>query len=220
MTRAFASQLRTVAIVHLVVLAVVLSLSGWRSCERKRETESVIAVDFVVEVPATRGPAPIPAPAPVPAPLPVPQPEPKPEPKPERRIERSTVRVRRDDASPPKTKPLTDEQIRKLLDEGARPGSYTSIPGEESRCFEIIRRTLYAAWVQPSVPEAANPVVEAEIVLQRDGRLGARRIISGSGNAVLDHSVKEALDAVSRIDDLTPSFLARHPQVTISFKLQ
>ena len=80
---------------------------------------------------------PIPEPAPdPPEPVTAPEPEPAPAPKPPKReIERGR-RIRRKSSQPPR-KTLSDEEIRRLLAEGARLSDHTSIPDEDEPDLRI-----------------------------------------------------------------------------------
>jgi hypothetical protein len=149
-------------------------------------------------------------------PEPTPEPErPKPNP-----IEVSRQKVTRVPDNKPKTIPLTEEQIRKLLEQGAKPSDHTSIPDEDSRCLELIRQTLYGAWVQPSAEEAGSSVALATLKLAGDGIVVSHDLSRPSGNTAVDGTVRQALAAVKRIPGLTPAFVARHGSVTVSFKVE
>ncbi len=187
------------------------------------------------EIPKPKPPTPRPPKEDKPKP-PEPKPEPdaasakpKPEPKPDAvkpgpvKVERSTTKVKRTltrYSAKPQASKLTAEQIQKLLDMGAKPSDRTQIPDEDSRGLDLIRRTLYEAWVQPEMPVAASPVAEVELVLDRTGGIRSWRILKGSGSAEFDASVRAALQQVSRINGLTSSFLDRFSRVTVAFRLE
>jgi len=213
----FMRHLRGVAIVHVLVVAILILFSSGSSFLRKKP-ELVMPVEFVVEVPAAavaeEAPVAVEEPEPVPPPREsVPAPRKRP-------IQRSRKKVARTPEQTARKPTLSDEQIRKLLDEGARPGSYTSILDEDSRCLEMVRRALYAAWSQPSAADAGAAVSEVAIRLDAGGRITGRELKKASGNAMLDGSVMQAVNAVGRVDGLTPSFLARHEVITVSFKVE
>jgi len=115
---------------------------------------------------------------------------------------------------------MTEEEIRKLLAEGAKLSDHTSIPDEDSRCFEIVRRTLYGAWSQPGRAEAGNAQAEITLRLGPGGKILGSEIARPSGNRVLDRSVLDALNAVERISGLTAGFMERHKVITISFRVE
>lgn len=207
----FGRILRVVAVIHIAVLAAVVLLPGLRSWfEPKRET--TLPVEFVVEAPAEPAP-------PLPSLPPPPSPSPPPIPAPRRVIERSTKRLEKRQPRP-ETKPLTEEEIRTLLAQGAKLSDHTSIPDEDSRCFELVRRTLYGAWAQPAAAEAGDARAEVALRLDAGGRVVGREIVKPSGNSVLDTSVLVALNAVDRISGLTAGFMERHKVITILFRVE
>lgn len=235
----------TVLAVHVAIILALLVFPEVARLFRKPKP-LIVPVEFLVEVPGSPEPPgpevrpkpepPKPKPGPEP---PKPKPKPKPEPpkptppapdavttKPKRepvKVERSQTKVTRTLTRPaPKPTPskLTAEEIEKLLAMNAKPSDRTQIPDEDSRGLDLIRRTLYAAWTQPAMPAAANPVTEVELVLDAGGAVRSWRIVSGSGSAEFDASVRAALAQITRIDGLTPSFLRRFSRVTVAFRLE
>lgn len=210
----FGHSLRVVTIAHVATIAAIAIVSGCRSLfARKRPT--VIPIEFMVAVPAD--PVVIEhAPAPKPAP-----PEPVPKPKPVRKkpvVERSERRVVRPQTS--KQPELSEEQIRKLLMQGAKPGPVTQIPDEDARGFASVRTELYRVWGQPSRDEVGDAHAEAVISLAPGGRITARCLASPSGNPSMDASVLAALNAVAIIPGLSDRFIARHKEITIAFRVE
>jgi outer membrane biosynthesis protein TonB len=128
------------------------------------------------------------------------------------------------DLGPPsknaKDTPLSEDQIRKLLAMGARPGERNIVPDEEDRCFEMIRRAFYDAWAQPSYDEVGNATAEVEVRLQKDGSIFGVRMTKKSGNNILDTTVMQAAMSVKRVDNLTPAFLGKFEEVTVIFKVE
>ena len=51
--------------------------------------------------------------------------------------------VRSTGRTPPKT--LSPREIKELLDRGAKPGDHTSVPDDEARCLEAVRRAFSLA---------------------------------------------------------------------------
>lgn len=131
--------------------------------------------------------------------------------------------------SPPKTttssstkkNDLTPEEIKKLLDMGAKPSDHTSVPGERERCLAIVKNKLYSAWRRPSLPptEVARPAV-LTIHLGDNGFVTKYKITRSSGNNELDASVVSAARAVRRIPGLTSSFIKEFRTITIEFYLE
>jgi outer membrane biosynthesis protein TonB len=215
-----------VAAVHVAIVILLLVVPAVSRLFRKKP-DMVIPIEFVVAVP----PAPVPEPDPQPTPAkpkpkpvepdPVP-PKPKPKPRVRPKIERSTNLVTRTtSAKPPPAKPTPlPEEIARLLAAGAKPSDHTSVPGEDPRCLEMIRRALYAAWVQPSVSGAASLVAEATLELGAGGAVRSGRVSRSSGSAEFDASVEAALRSVSRVEGLTAGFLKRYPSVSIAFRVE
>jgi len=231
MNRRFIKCLRIVAAVHVGVLVILLTTSGWSGFFHKNP-EAVPFVEFVVEVP---GPPPPDKKQPV-----VIDPEPESgknkepeksdpdtltlETKKKKVIEKSTQKVTRPaqkayGGGATKTT-LTREQIRKFLEMGAKPSDHTSIPAsEEVRCFEVVRRTMYDAWNQPSAEDAANAVAEVVIEISRSGKIISRKMTKKSGNDLFDDSVMLAVNSVQYVEHLTPAFLDKFREISITFKL-
>ena len=220
MNRRFAQSLTIVAGAHAVVLIVFLAISG---CGRlfERKADVAVPIDFVFEVPrevipdvaVALPPPPLPPPDPPPAMVPVKQ-------EPRKPIEVSTTKIRREHESPPGKKPLTAEEIAKLLREGWKPGDHTTTLDEDTQCFALIRRAMHAAWVQPSAEEAAGAVAEVGIRLGPGGRIEGWDLARPSGNPVVDASVAQALKRLKRIEGLSDAFLVRHAAVTVSFEVE
>ena len=84
----------------------------------------------------------------------------------------------------------------------------------------MVRERLHEAWRQPSAEEAGDAEVEISIKMDGTGRVTGRDMVRSSGNPVLDASAMAAVRAVDRIWGLPASFLARHSEVTVSFKVE
>lgn len=117
-------------------------------------------------------------------------------------------------------KPLSETEIRKLLAMGAKPGERNLVPAEEDRCFELIRRAFYDAWAQPSYDEVGTATADVEVRLQKDGSIFGVRMTRKSGNMVLDTTVMQAATTVKRVDGLTPAFLGKFDDVTVTFEVK
>lgn len=174
-------------------------------------------------------------------PLPVPE-KPKPKPKPKkapiqvsrkivtkkpettRQIVKSPSSIKNPDikrsidAKGPK---LTDDEIRKLLAQGARPAETTSIPATETeRCLTLIRDQLYSAWVRPDASNIAPRAPVIEISIGPGGVVRQVRLKSSSGNPVLDQSALSAARAIPSFRNLTERFIRANPTVTVNFQLK
>ena len=186
MTQRFWKYFWRVAGVHAVLLVLIIVVPAvLRFISRKREP-LVVPIEFTVEVPSEPAP-PVPDPPPVvpkpdPDPTPPPEPKPKPKPKPRPPIERSTNMVTRSTGAPqPKPTPaLTAKQSQELLAAGAKPSDRTSIPGEDARCMDMIRRRLYAAWTQPTGYAGDVRTAEVALTLRKGGSVAAWSLVRPS----------------------------------------
>lgn len=224
---------RGAIIVHGVVLLLLLALS-WRPLFCRRDPPLVIPVEFMVAVEPAEPSESVPAEAPLPAvpepepePTPEPEPEPTPEPEPPPRPARPPIQVSRERVvrrtSPPAAPEpprLTPEEIQQLLDQGARPGTRTTVPDEDQRGMIQVRNALHAAWRQPTAADAGSGRVVVEVALSAAGAVSSPRIIRSSGSAVMDESVLQAVAAVPRIPGLPAGFLQRYPRLRVEFRLQ
>lgn len=227
----FGFTVTAVTLIHGVLL-VLLVAAGTRSCVSRKPPPTVMPIEFIVAVddgPEIKEPLP---PKPEASPVKpdvVPPKPPEPEIKEPDPVKKATTvkkpieRGRRISAPnptppPPNFKKLSQEEIARLLALGATPGNRNTIPEGDTLAFEVIRRKLYQAWTQPaSVPRNLTAVVE--IHMNASGDVLARRLIRGSGNAVMDQTVMEAVQAVRRIEGLSADFLNRWRKVSITFEL-
>ncbi|MGN1360452.1 MAG: TonB C-terminal domain-containing protein, partial [Kiritimatiellia bacterium] len=165
-------------------------------------------------------PPPIPAESLVSRPTPPRPPEkPKP-PKPFVKGRRVTVRDNQKPNKPnrPTTeRKLSEDEIRRLLNAGARPGSRNQVaPNEVSRCLALIKDAFYRAWKQPtSSPRTAR----LQIAFNRRGEVTSYRLTGRSGSIECDNSILRAAAEVPRVAGLSESFLSKYGVVTIEFRL-
>ncbi|MDY5955416.1 MAG: TonB C-terminal domain-containing protein [Kiritimatiellia bacterium] len=150
---------------------------------------------------------------------PRPQEKPKP-PKPFVKGRRITVRDNQKQTKPsrPTTeRKLSEDEIRRLLNAGARPGSRNQVaPNEVSRCLALIKDAFYRAWKQPtSCPNTAR----LQIAFNRRGEVTSYRLTGRSGSVECDNSILRAAAEVPRVAGLSESFLSKYGVVTIEFRL-
>ena len=217
---------RVVAGVHGALL-VALVLHGFLQGCLRRPPDRVIPVEFLVDVrPPVPDPAPTERPTPPPRPEPQPEPQPVPAPRPPRQIQVNTNRIVRQTAppaaqpTPPAPNPLSPEEIRRLLAEGAQASDRTSIPDADGRGLAVIRQALDAVWQPPARAAVGDAEALLELRLEPDGTVRASTLSRPSGNSVLDESVTQAAARVGRIHGLPPGFAARRPRVTIAFTVE
>ncbi len=213
-----------VAIVHIVFLSVYILISG---CHRIVKPKPVIMMPVEVMVAApqkktvTAPPVVKPKPEPevIPKPIKKPAIKPKPKPKPKPKLTKvkvSTKRVTRNDRKKP-AKVLTSKEIKQRLKNDIKVTNTTYNPSADAVDFAKIKSSLYNAWNQPSGEEAGGITLRAEITLAIDGRITGRRLVKSSGNVVLDRSVMNALNSVTKINGLSIGFTKNHKKVIIAF---
>ncbi len=117
--------------------------------------------------------------------------------------------------------PLTPEEMKKLLDMGAKPSDRTSIPDSENqRCAILIRDQIYAAWVRPDSEAVTGRAPVVSITLGPGGVVQNVTLKSSSGNSTLDASVLSAVRAVGKFKYLSESFISANRNVTVNFDLR
>ncbi|NQU40306.1 MAG: TonB C-terminal domain-containing protein [Lentisphaerae bacterium] len=226
--KGFGHQLRIVTVVHVVIVLGIFSFSGCRALFRPKPPQT-IPIEFTVDVPRATADLPeeraenvvLPVPPPVRDAPPIVMPDkavPSPKP-PRRKIETSHKRVARGADTERETR-LTPEEIERLLAEGARPSDTTRIPDSDARGFACVRAAFYQVWVQPSRTEVGDDSAEAMIVLGTGGRVISGRLSRPSGNAVLDNSVRRALNAVTQVTGLPRGFVERHREISVAFRVE
>lgn len=230
MTGTYSRALRISLILHggLLVLLVLLPLLA--RCDRKPK-EEITFIELVT--PAAPAPRPAPVTAPEPEPEPAPEPEPEPEPIPEPppkpkppkpKIQVNTNRiVRREEPKPPPPAPvLTPEQIAERLRQGITSTDPSAVPAPagnasaEAAYIGRVQRILYAAWQRPGAVAGRRTTVQIRIA--RDGSLIQRKLVTPSGDSVLDDSVMTTLANTTRFEPL-PSDIARpFLDITVHFE--
>jgi hypothetical protein len=116
---------------------------------------------------------------------------------------------------------LSAEEIARLLALGARPGEANVIPQDEvQRCFVLVKRALYEAWVRPSRGDAGPRPAQIELTFGFRGTIAQVRLVSSSGSVILDRSAEAAARAVGQVSGLTARFLRDYPRVTVDFELE
>ena len=116
---------------------------------------------------------------------------------------------------------LSAEDIQKLLDMGATVSDHTSIPATElQRCYALIQRQLYAAWIRPSADSANGREPVVSISIGPGGTVRSASLRTSSGDAELDRSAVAAARAVPRFTGLSEDFVRENPTFTVAFKLE
>lgn len=144
------------------------------------------------------------------------------------------------DVKPEHKTTLSPEELRKLFEQGARHSSRSSLSDADLRLAaksgilfsqngvaftpdmlynEVVRVTMYKAWNQPASVNIEGLTTTVQIEVGLDGTILDNRMQKGSGNAMMDESVMQAVQSVSRIEGLPPAFLEKNRRFTIAFEL-
>ncbi len=224
------------AALHIgVVVALLLFSTG--SCLRPRKPREIKMMATLVgavppqpEPPKDDVPEPKPdkpQPAPPKDAVPEPKPEqPKPKPKPEQPKPKPKPEQPKPKPKPeqPKPKPLTERQLKDILSRSIKPSDLArSLPADSGRFdwyYDSLREIMYGAWLPPrSLSNRSGLVTVVIIRVFRDGSLGRREMRKSSGNPLMDKSVMEAVESVSRVDPLPTGLGAAYEDITVDFEL-
>lgn len=205
---------------HAVVFVIVLLVGLISGCKMKNQpleiVEFTIAVDPVEEeveesLPEEPQVKEIKTPPPKPDDIAPPTPPKPKQQKPRRKEIKKGKRIKKDvktNVKPKEKQTLSDAEIRKLLDKGARIGERTSLPKNEiSLNASILKNRFYDAWMPP--PREASGYRPAVVIfkINRDGSLHSARITQSSGSKEYDESCLEAIRSVGRVSDLSSQFI-------------
>jgi len=134
---------------------------------------------------------------------------------------------------------LTPEEVRKLLERGAKLGKKSSLSEADMRrllngdskfgdgspisqefvVLDMVRQAMYRAWDQPTDIGIAGLVTKVELTFSSDGSITGSRMLNSSGNKVMDASVMRAVQSVHRVSGLPAAFLSSHRRIPVSFEL-
>lgn len=163
--------------------------------------------------------------------------EPKPEVKESGKIKISKTLVKR--TLPNGKGKLTPEEVRRLLDRGAKLGKKSNLSEADMRrllngdtrfgdgspvsqefvVLDMVRQAMYRAWDQPTDIGIAGLVTRVELTFSSDGSILGSRMLNSSGNKTMDNSVMRAVQSVRRVPGLPASFLSSHRRIPVSFEL-
>lgn len=114
---------------------------------------------------------------------------------------------------------MSEAQIRKLLDQGYKPGAATQLAAsEEQRCISLIRAAFYAKWNRPPWTDTLKEM-HLKVKFGDGGRVLGYQLVQRSGDSKADATVLQAASLVSSVPGLSLDFLAKNPTVTIRFKV-
>ena len=117
-------------------------------------------------------------------------------------------------------KPLSPEEIQKLLNQGYKYGSRNQLATSEAqRCVSVIAQAIRREWDKESFKwfPGLSPI---QVMLQfgPGGSVRGFRILSGSGDADVDRTAQSALRRLTRIPGLSATFLEQFPEIAIEMK--
>ena len=114
---------------------------------------------------------------------------------------------------------MSEAEIRKLLNQGYKPGTSTQLAAsEEQRCISLIREAFYAKWNRP--PWTADlKEMHLKVRFGDGGRVLGYQLEKRSGDPKADATVLQAAALVSSVPGLSLDFLTKNPSVTIRFKV-
>ena len=114
---------------------------------------------------------------------------------------------------------MSEAEIRKLLNQGYKPGTSTQLAAsEEQRCISLIREAFYAKWNRP--PWSADlKEMHLKVRFGDGGRVLGYQLEKRSGDPKADATVLQAAALVSSVPGLSLDFLTKNPSVTIRFKV-
>ena len=114
---------------------------------------------------------------------------------------------------------MSEAEIRKLLNQGYKPGTSTQLAAsEEQRCISLIREAFYAKWNRP--PWTADlKEMHLKVRFGAGGRVLGYQLEKRSGDPKADATVLQAAALVSSVPGLSLDFLTKNPSVTIRFKV-
>ena len=168
---------------------------------------------------------PVAKPKPTSKPKATPRPKPTPKPKPTRRpeIKKSTKKVRRtsDAPKPPARKKASADDIEKLLKQGMSSSSAASAPSDiPAWYYHSVQKELYNRWQQPSgLSASAGSIAQVTIRVTKNGTVSKRTLTRSSGIPILDNSVMQAVNDISKFPALPPSFKNDYTDITVDFEL-
>ena len=108
-------------------------------------------------------------------------------------------------------KPLTEEEFRRLMNQGYKIGTKNQLaPNEESRCVSLVAAALKRHWVEEFHWTEGLVSVYLELTFGPGGTLRSYRIVRSSGDAQVDQSVLAAAKATGSVAGLSPDFVRKY----------
>jgi TonB family protein len=211
--------------VHAAIIILMIAIPAIKGCFKRKPKEIVTFIEFGGPAPevsieqVTRMAEPEP-PAPEPKPATIPEPvksKPKPVPKPKPKVEKPELKPAPKPKEPEKPKwtpvdpkdikkgkkvnetpskpAVTSAEITKALS-GISLGS-TGDPSQFNDYYARVISLFYNHWTPPASATSATGSAIVRISMRKDGRITKRAKIKGSGDALYDRTVMEAVNKVS-----------------------
>ncbi|MEI6971601.1 MAG: TonB family protein [bacterium] len=86
--------------------------------------------------------------------------------------------------------------------------------------FGVLKDAFYDAWIQPSYADAGGAAATVAFELIGDGLVTRKTLAKSSGNPVMDASVMQAVNSVSRVAGLPADFVRKHREIEIVFRVE
>lgn len=169
-----------------------------------------------------------------PKPVPAPQLQPKPEitpvpkkPQPPIKVSKKLVtRPVQAAGAPSKTpQPSVEEDFKRRVTQrlqevrvGSAAPSPVGRPDQFAWYYALVRDEMYANWTEPGLTQTLT--AQAVIRVARDGRVQHWRLTLPCGNAMMDVSVQNCLQAVKKLPPLPAGLGGETADIMIEFKLQ
>jgi TonB family protein len=120
-------------------------------------------------------------------------------------------------------KTLSDEEVRRLLNQGYRPGKSEQLAASEAqRCASLIKMALDRRWSElaPTIDREGMVVLEAQFT--DAGRLINCRVVRSCGSTMSDRAALSVASTVGIVFGLSPEFIAasRKSPVQINYNVR
>lgn len=107
-------------------------------------------------------------------------------------------------------KTLTDAEIRKLLNQGYKPGPSTNLASNaEQLAYSLIKEAFERKWDKPPWTDTLKPMT-IRVWFGGGGRIVGHKIERSSGDIRADQSIKAAAERVKAIPALAPEFIEKY----------
>jgi len=204
--------------VHAAVIFLMIAIPAIRGCFKPRPKEIVTFIEFGGPAPqvsveqVTRMAEPEP-PRPEPAPIPEPvKPKPKPTPKPKPKVGKPKPKPK--EPVKPKWKPVDPKNIKigkKVKEKSSKPAVTSSDikkalsgisstpagdPSQFNDYYAWVMNLFYNHWSPPASATSATGSAIVRISMRKNGQITKRAKIKGSGDALYDRTVMDAVNAV------------------------